>query len=714
MDERSSILGKMFLLLGLLLLLPAAILVQIARINITEGEGFRELWSTQTIDYLTIPAQRGNIYDSRGSLLATNQVIYKVALDPHLLTDRELQTAAISRILSNHTGRTVQYYRNRISNASGRSRYIVLERSVPVQVYEELNELAIRGLILEEEYRRTYNFGSLASHALGYMNYSMEGISGLEQRYNSMLKGEDGLQQVRKDRLNSIYAYVGAPRKLPRQGYSLVTTLDAQIQAIAEEELESGIKRHRAKQGTVIIMDPRTGAVKAMANYPTFNPNRPASIQNENRLNFAISDQIEPGSTFKLVMALAALDQGVVNFTEQFHTPANGQHLIHGQWMRDHRPLGSLTFPEVVSRSSNIATAEIAGRIKPELFYQYTRNLGFGTPSQIDLPGENAGRLQRPFEWSLVTLPWMSIGYEVQVTPLQLTQAYAAIANNGILMKPYIVDSIHDEFGNVIEQIQPKRVRRVAKESTIRKLIPLLEEVVSDSGTAAWASVDGLRIAGKTGTAQKFSEGRYQSRYRASFVGFFPAENPEIVMLVLLDEPSSSIFGGFTAGSIFREIAARISGMSSTLERAENRNTQIASGQMITPNLKGIDRISAETLLKEKRIPYQIQGTGNIVLRQDPEPGATHDRNIALVIEVSTLEDYLREDGLIRIPDVRGMSMRQAVYTLTNLGLDSNSNGSGNVMSQFPAPGEFMRPGRTITLRGQISLNDRNSIIAAN
>lgn len=714
MEERSIILRKMFLLLGLLLLLPVAILLQLARINIAEGDGFRELWSSQTIDYITIPAQRGNIYDRRGSLLATNQVIYRVALDPQLLSDREYQINAISRILSRHTGRSYQFYKNRISNAPSRSRYIVLERSVPVQVYDDLNELSIRGLILEEEYRRTYNFGSLAAHVLGYMNYNMEGISGLEQRYNRFLKGEDGIQQVRKDRLNSIYAYVGAPRKHPKQGYSLLTTLDAQIQAIAEEELENGIRRHHAKQGTVIIMNPRSGAVLAMANYPTFDPNRPATIQNENRLNFAVSDQIEPGSTFKIATAVAALDQNVISFTEQFETPANGQQLIHGQWLRDHRPLGSLTFSQAIARSSNIATAEIAMRIRPDYFYQYSRNLGFGTPTQIDLPGENAGRLQKPFEWSRVTQPWMSIGYEVQVTPLQLVQAFAAVANNGILMKPYVVESIQDESGRILERNQPKAVRRVAEERTIEQLIPILEEVVSDSGTGSWAAVDGLRIAGKTGTAQKFSDGRYQSKYRASFVGFFPVENPEIVMLVIFDEPGSSIFGGFTAGSVFREIAARISGMNATLNQPADRVTENRSREIITPNLRGLERTAAERILREKRIPYEVSGIGSFVVSHDPAPGVLHDRSNPLTLHVIHLDDYLSEEGMVKLPDLGEMGMRQAVYVLMQLGLNVESSGSGNVVAQFPAAGELMRQGRTVTLRGEIRSNEVRRALAVN
>lgn len=706
--------GRMFLLLGLLLLLPTGIMLQILRINIVEGDGYRELWSSQAIDFLPIPAQRGNIYDTNGSLLATNLTIYRVALDPHLLTDKNEQISKIVHVLSSHTGRTFQYYRNRIASAPNRSRYVVLERNIPVQVYEDLNELNIRGLILEEEFRRNYNFGSLAAHVLGFMNHNMDGMAGLELRFNDLLKGQDGLQQVRKDRLNNIFAYVGAPRKLPQQGYSLHTTIDARIQAIAEEELENGINRHLAKKGTVIVMEPKTGAIRAMANFPTYNPNSPATIQNENRRNFAVADQIEPGSTFKLTTAIAAVDQNLVRFDEKFVTPDNGQMMIHGQLMRDHNPLGTLTFPEVIARSSNIATSEIAQRIQPDKFYQYARNIGFGTPTQIDLPGEMAGRLQRPFEWSKVTLPWMSIGYEVQVTPIQLAQAYAAFANNGLMMKPFIVESISDDFGNKIKKTQPKAVRRIAAESTIKKLMPVFETVVSDSGTASWASVEGLRIAGKTGTAQKFIDGRYRPLYRASFVGFFPAEDPEYVILVILDEPRTSIFGGFTAGSIFKEVANRVSGLRNTISIRTPHENIVDGRNIVAPKLLGLENHSAQAILKNSGVPFTLTGRGNLVIEQTPLPGVQTDINRPIELKLADFFPEPVPDGFARIPDLRDLSMRQATFLLLSHGLNIESIGSGTVYAQFPQAGELMGMGRTVTVRGKTRSFKPTATIATN
>lgn len=714
MSDRSSIMSRMFLLFGFLLLLPAGIFFQLLRVNVAEGDGLRKLWNSQAIDYVPIPAQRGDIFDATGSVLATNQVIYKVALDPKTVGRSSQQVHQIAQTLSQSTSRSANYYLRKIQNAPARSQYVVLERSVPVQTFEDLNLLGIRGLILEEEYQRNYNFESLASHVVGFVNHEMKGMAGLESEYDDLLKGTDGLQQVRKDPFNNIFAYVGAPRKQPEQGYSLHTTINSQIQAIVEEELEAGIERHLAEKGTVIIMEPKTGAIEAMANFPYFNPNSPATIENENRRNYAISDQIEPGSTFKLTTAIAAIEQELVGSDEKFETPESGYKMIHGQTMRDHDPLGTMTFSEVISKSSNIATSEIAMRMEPESFYQYARNLGFGTPTQIDLPGETEGRLQRPYEWSLVTLPWMSIGYEVQVTPIQLVQAYAAVANNGLMMKPYVVESVRDEFGNILQQRKPANVRRVAEEETIEKLIPILEDVVSDSGTAGWATVDGLRIAGKTGTAQKFKDGRYQTKYRASFVGFFPVEDPKHVILVLLDEPKTSIYGGFTAGSIFKEIATRISGLDNAIQKSAPKDVIVEDAPNVAPKLTGLLFDNASTLLKENEIPFKKTGRGIFVAEQFPAPGEEIDPNKPLEIKLTNQSTDSIPDGYAQIPDLTNFNMRQATYLLMSRGFEIELIGSGTIYTQFPRAGDLMKKGRTVTVRGKAKSMSQSQSIASN
>ncbi|REL24257.1 PASTA domain-containing protein [Rhodohalobacter sp. SW132] len=714
MNHRTSIMSRMFILMGLIFLLPFAILVQIFRVNVMEGDGLRELWNSQAIDYIAIPAQRGNIYDANGSLLATNSAVYKIAVDPFAPGVTRDNLDMVGSVLSRHTGRQASYYRNKIRNAPSNSRYIVLERSISVQAYEDIRELGYRGVILEEEYRRNYNFETLSAHTLGYVNHNLDGMAGLEAKYNQTLKGEDGLQQVRRDRSNRIFAYVGAPRQQPRQGSSLHTTIDSYIQAIVEEELENGIQTTRAKQGTAIVMDPKTGAVKAMANYPTFDPNTPAASDTENRRNYAVSDMFEPGSTFKLVTAIAAVEQGVVDFDEIFETPENGRIQIHGQWMRDHDPLGDLTFKQAIAKSSNIATSELAMRIQPERYYQYARNLGFGTPTNIDLHNEVGGRLQKPFEWSGVTLPWMSIGYEVQATPLQIVQAYAAFANGGKMMKPFVVSHLTDEFGNVKERTRPSLVRRIAKEETIQKLMPVFEEVVTDSGTANWASVEGLRIAGKTGTAQKYIGGRYTTSYRASFAGFFPVEDPSYVILVLLDEPRTSFYGGFTAGSVFREITKRIAGLDDSINRSISPGDQLAEeNRIFIPQLVGHTEAGAESILKGTGIRYRTSGSGPFVVDQQPSAAEAIADNVVVKLTLGDIQDGESPDGFVKIPDLREMNMRKAASVIRGLGLEIEMIGSGTIYNQFPLAGELMREGRTVTVRGRARSMQNVTLTAA-
>lgn len=705
-NERSAILSRMFIVFGLVLLVPFAIGMQLFRINFIEGSELRKLWSEQAIDYISIPAQRGNIYDEDGSLLVTNSVAYKVALDPKLRGLTQSQIRQVSDTLAKYTAKSTQQYLQKINRSSSRSRYVVLNKSAGADAYHALQQMDIRAVILEESYDRRYNFGSLAAHTLGFVNHNHTGMTGLEKKYNNRLSGKDGVQQVRRNRNGRIYSYVGAPRKQPEQGESLYTTIDSHIQAIVEEELKAGIDRTGSSYGSAIVMDPRTGAIKAMANYPTFNPNDPASLNSTNRRNFTISDMIEPGSTFKLVTAIAAVEQDKVKFNETFETPEDGTTKIHGQWMRDHQPLGTLTFPQVIEKSSNIATSKIAMRLSKDSFYQYARNLGFGTPTNIDLPNEEAGRLPKPYEWSEVTLPWMSIGYEVQVTPIQLAQAYAAFANNGKMMRPYLVEKIVDGQNNVTSQHNKVMVRQIAKKSTLDKLYPIFRDVVSDSGTAQYAQVEGLSIIGKTGTAQKYIGGQYRNKYRSSFVGFFPAEKPKYVCLVILDNPNTyPPYGGVTAGPIFRASAKRIAGLDNEIEKNIIENETRYDNWAHTPSLEGLRKKEGEILLKSQNLAYEITGSGDWITKQKPGAGTELTQEEEITIELShtiSAKDTTEvPDGYAIIPDVGGMSMRKATVLINSRGFEIKMNGSGTVYTQFPRPGDRMKQGRTITVRGK-------------
>jgi cell division protein FtsI (penicillin-binding protein 3) len=705
MKERTAILSRMFAIFGLVMLIPCAITLQLLRINFWKGDALRQLWSDQAIGNISIPAQRGNIYDADGSLLATNSVAYKAAIDPHVGGVTAAQISAVCDTLARHSRYSASYYRQKISRASKGSRYVILGKNIPVDAYDALRALDYRAVILQEDYQRRYSFGSLAAHTLGYVNYSMDGQIGLEKKYNYKLKGTDGVQQVRRDRSGRIYAYLGAPKKQPKQGYSLYTTINSHIQAILEEELKAGVDRTESHYGTAVVMDPRTGAIKALANYPTFDPNQPSSLSADNRRNAMIADMIEPGSTFKLVTAIAALEQNQVQLDETFKTPDDGKVKIHGQWMRDHDPLGTITFPEVIEKSSNVATAEIAMRLSNDTFYQYARNMGFGTPTNVDLPGEETGKLRKPYEWSNVSLPWMSIGYEVQVTPLQMAQAYAAFANGGMMMRPYVVEKIMNDRGSILEQHEPVEVRRIAKEETIAKLSPIFQRVVSDSGTADQAQVDGLSIVGKTGTAQKLINGRYRQEYRSTFVGFFPAENPKYLCLIVMDQPQSwPPYGGWVAGPVFKQTAKRIAGLDNEIERQIIEHDRSDSVWAYTPDLKGLKASEAEALLENQQLTFKTSGSGDWVTAQQPASGSILKENdtITLNLAASMVETDTTTiaEGFAVIPDASGMSMRKANRLINGQGFETKIVGSGTVQGQFPRAGDSMEKGRTVTLRG--------------
>lgn len=689
--------SRLFAIFGVAFLLPVTVIFQIVRIQTTEGENLKALWNAQAIDFITIPAERGRILDRHGNVLVSNTVRYSVAVDPLVPNLEEALLDSVCLLLARATQKPIPFYKEKIKRAPRGSRYVMLARDLSPHAYESIAALRFRGLIVDEQYKRRYNYDSLAAHVVGFVNADLRGMIGLENSFNEQLRGQDGLQQVQRDRHHNIRAIVGAPRKRPEQGMDLVTTLDLNIQAIVEEELRNGVRRNLAKQGTAIVMIPETGEVVAMANYPTFNPNK-VGVEGENRRNFAIADMVEPGSTFKLVTALAAVEQDAVNFTEIFETPKNGRKLVHGQWLRDHDPLGNLTFQQVIQKSSNIATADIAMRLDKELLYQYARNLGFSTPTNIELPNESPGVLRRPHQWSNVSQSWVAMGYEVQVTPLQMLQAYTAFANGGRMMRPNIVRDLRDDMGRSVQHFKPTFVRKIARAETIQKLLPVFESVVTDSGTASYAQLKSIQVAGKTGTAQKFIDGKYRAKYRASFVGFFPSREPKYSILVLLEEPRTSIYGGFTAGSIFRRIAERIVGMDPDINiQAPEFEELLVS----TPNFRGHDLDKAKYFAGELGLRVEVKGEGDVVLAQNPAFGDSLAPGQAVSFTAGSYEDFMEENGRVLVPDVAGLSLREATKVMFACGLDIKTIGSGTVFAQYPKAGTTMRKGSKITLRGR-------------
>ena len=402
--------------------------------------------------------------------------------------------------------------------------------------------------------------------------------------------------------------------------------------------------------GTAIAMDPKDGAILAMANVPTYNPNYPGDYSSDARRNVAITDRFEPGSTFKLVGAAAAVEQEIVSMEDSVET-GDGWAVFHGHTMKDVSAYGTIPFKDVIANSSNVGMARTASKIDAGIFYQYARNLGFGQPTYVDLPGEVGGVLKKPDEWSQTTLTSMSIGYEVAVTPMQLLAAYSALANGGLLVEPYVVRERESITGETQWRNRPDSIRRALDRETAATLRSAFERVVNQ-GTGTEASIDGLRIAGKTGTALKVTGGHYSKDLaRASFVGFFPSEAPKVALLVIIGEPQTSIYGGAVAAPVFRRIAQRwVSSFPEVVDRIVASRTGGAT-QPVPP---------------EKAPPIE------------PEP----------LPQTSTV-----------MPNLTGVSTRRAVFWLRSRGVDVSVDGNGTVTTQRPDPGADLPDAATLSSR---------------
>lgn len=681
-EAKDQILARMYVVLTLLSLVPLLIAGQVLRIYLTEGAALQDKARQQYTSHVTVPALRGTIKDRQGRTLAVNTARYDVALDPTL--DGFDERTFFDR-LSKLTGKPASFYRQKVRESRS-PQYVKLLRGVPEDWKEQIESWDVPGLILEPTFARRYNYGTTAAHVLGYVSADGTGLSGLELQYDAVLRGRDGRRTMRRDRLGVRKADVRGQYVEPKHGETLVLTIDLLRQTILEEELAKGVAASGANWGTAIAMDPHTGAILALANVPTYDPNRPAAFTESDRRNRAITDRIEPGSTFKLVAAVAAVEQGVVSLDEEIET-GEGWAVFGRRTMRDTKAHGTISFAEVIARSSNIGTARVAQRLKPGVFYQYARNLGFGQPTWIDLPGEVAGRLKKPSEWSGTSLTSMSIGYEVDATPLQVLAAYSALANGGLLVQPYVVAERQDVTGRTTWRARQDSVRRAFEAETARALIPAFERAVQ-TGTAKRASIDGLPIAGKTGTAIKVGSGGYVSgAHRASFVGFFPADKPEVAMIVVLDEPERGGYGGDVAAPIFQRIARRwVTTFPTIAERMAPGGTFPEPSARPAPDVVGTPAaVAAHRLLAAgfQVEPPEDERARYLVAGQVPEAGAPAAPGTKARLELgSTAGDAGR------MPDLTGWSARDAVFWLRSRGVQVRVEGTGTVERQSVARGE--------------------------
>lgn len=686
--------ARRLLVVALALMAPLLVLGgRLVQLQVVDADRYAALARRQYESKIDLQAERGPLYDRNGHLLASNSVAVSFAVDPRHIENPDRLSTALARTL----GGTRHEWMRRITD-SGRS-FVWIRRKASGQILEKLRRLEDNGLIHLREPLRHFEFTTVGAQIIGGTNIDNQGISGIELYYDNRLHGRDGYIVMQRDARGRRRPDVDLPQLPPEHGEGLVLTIDINMQTIIEEELRVGVEQSGAASGTAVAIDPRTGELLAAASSPTFDPNSMGLASADAMRVRAITDTYEPGSTMKAITAAAALEEGIVSVDDLFDAERGvwkvGTHVV-----RDDHAAESLTFRQGLEMSSNIVMAKVASRIPIPRFYKYVRDFGFGIASGIDLPGEVRGEVRKPSEFGSETRQFMAYGYQLAVTPLQLLVAYAAIANDGVMMKPHLLKRRLDREGSVVEEVVPQEIRRVVSSETARTVRDLLVGVVSH-GTGKEAQIPGLRIAGKTGTAQQLDDGTYsRKKYNASFVGFFPADAPTVALLILLDSPTNGYYGGQVAAPIFRNIARRIVGVAAPSE-THAASVQVSGTAPTTspagtlsalrvPDLRGIDPEGARSLVEHYGFRPLLQGSGRTIVAQFPSPGASADpRSVVTLVAGAPPQD---------VPDLRGLTLRRALAFLAMTRLSPRVKGMGIVRQQDPSPGSSFPPSGVVTL----------------
>jgi cell division protein FtsI (penicillin-binding protein 3) len=600
----------------------------------------------QRLNTLEAPARRGDILDRNGRVLAYTVDVDSIFADPSEVEDPD-STAVILCGALQHCDAAERQAIARNLRRSGQFAYVA--RKVSPEEEQRVRLLGLKGIGFIKESRRFYPKRELLAHVLGYVGVDNAGLGGLESAYDAQIRGRAGRIQIQRDaRRNALMSHV---EREPTVGATLELTIDQYLQNIAERELQAGVLEHRAAGGSVVVMDPNTGEILAMANAPTFNPNAYARAPEQHRRNRAIQDLYEPGSTFKMVTGAAALEEQVMT-PEDLVDVSAGRIRFGSRQIEDMHRYGVLSFTDVIVKSSNVGAIKVGLRLGPERLGRYVSRFGFGQTILPDFRGENPGIVWNPEKLDPSALASVSMGYQVGVTPVQMAAAASSVANGGTLYEPRVVRAIIKDGQRA--EVGRKAVRRTISEHTAAQLTAIMEAVV-ERGTAKAARMEGYTIAGKTGTAHKLVDGRYSTtEYNVSFVGFVPSRKPALTIIVLIDSPhGNGSTGGAVAAPIFKRIA-----------EASIRHLGIAPTVNGHPPVMVASRHGAP----EMPLPQRVS------LSEMPS---------------SALEPV--SSGLM--PDLRGLSARDAVRALTRIGMTARVNGSGFVIEQSPAAGSVLIPG---------------------
>ena len=648
-----------------------AIGARLVQLQIHQHDQLASRARNQQLSSIETAATRGQVLDRQGRELARSLDTESFYADPSEITNVEATATRITLI----TGQDRAELTRRLHDAqASNKKFVWIVRRVEMDRAGKLDALEIPGVYSRREPKRYYPNDSLAAHVLGFVGTDEIGLSGVEQSYNEKIRGEAGKVFLEIDRDRRPFESYEVQ---PHPGQTVVLTIDQVIQYRTEKALSEAVERAQAKSGTAIVMDPRTGEILALANAPTFDPNKPAANSAEARANGALQNIYEPGSTFKVVAYSAAIERGLVKPEDKIDCQM-GQITVAGRLIHDHKPFGVLTISDALAQSSNVGAIKLGLLVGNETMYEYMKKLGFGSRTGIDLAGESPGILRSLNRWQPASIGSLAMGQEVGVTPLQMASAYCVLANNGTWVKPHVVRELRGPDGTVTFQARTES-RTVLKAETTAALRNMLEGVTL-RGTAKRAQLDGYTAAGKTGTAQKIdprTRAYSATKFIGSFVGFAPVNNPAVVIIVVLDEPLGSYHGGDVAAPVFREIAEQILPDLNVTPDTETKPApaQIAESSKPSPEQLQAAQVSLEQ--REATLPKVVSAQ------------SFNGRRNEIVFAVAT------KRGAV-MPDLRGQSVRDVARMCAQLGLRLEARGEGFAAQQKPAAGVEIDSGQTV------------------
>lgn len=652
------------------------ILLKLVEIQLMDVYNYRDLAESQAMKKNIIVPKRGIIFDRKNRIMANSSIGYSIGARYIDITNPDETFRQLGKYLNTPPSEIASIFKNK-------RKYYIIRENVPLSLASDMIKENFHGIRFEKKLNRVYPYEDTGGQVLGYVGWDNKGVTGIEKLFDESLQGVQGWEQVQYDRKGRRVSVSGLNGEAKKDGGNVFLTLDVDYQAILEEEIQKAVRDNGAHHGMGVLVNPNTGEILGMASWPNFNPNNAMAFPMENQKNRVISDSFEPGSVFKIVAAAAALETGVFNRQSLIYCEGGEWELL-GRTIHDTKESEWLSFEDVIVHSSNIGIGKIAQQEGDEALYQMSKNLGFGEQTGL-FPGmEVQGKLNPTSEWGKISSSQVAMGHYVTTTLLQLVMAYSAIANNGLLLQPFIVRSAYSPDRELLASGEIEVIRRAMSETTASTLRDILERTVAE-GTGKNAYIKGYRVAGKTGTAQKVVDGTYSKKqYVSSFIGFFPANKPVLVCGITLDSPDyGKHWGGSCAAPAVKHVFTRI------INTTDFNNLY----DWVQPEEKTIAADSPSN----HSLPYQFSaslGTGD-------KNASTSGVSISAASVQSITQRRNSGDMqlLVRIPDVRNMSVKNAAHILSKLSLNYEIKGSDKIIvDQDPLPGESLARGSVCLL----------------